>query len=195
MAIVFGATSRSMAARVADGEDTALTRLPEHHSGMAGEHAAEGVSDTVVSGLDLARAALAAELAHSLDEQEDAEHPGMAVREPAAGRVHGQLASRPRSCLDQSATVPLGAEAEVFEADDRVDGERVVDLDDVHVAWSEPGHLPGGGGRGGRRRRGGVAHGGDVAGGGGPAPAPHAHWVLWPAPRTTPRPDDAGATS
>src|SRR5437879_12391648 len=140
---------------------------------MAGEHAAEGVSDTVVSGLDLARAALAAELAHRLDEQEDAEHPGMAVREPAAGRVHGQLASRSRSCLDESATVPLGAEAEAFETDDRVDGERVVDLDDVHVAWSEPGHLPRGGGRGGRRRCGDVAHAGDVTGGTADAPSQH----------------------
>src|SRR2546422_273303 len=95
---------------------------------MAGEHAAEGVSDTVARGLDLARAALAAELAHRLDEQEDAEHPGMAVRQPAHARLHAEIFGQrqrrhPEVRRDREHAVDVG-DAEPGVGESTMDGHR-----------------------------------------------------------------------
>ena len=64
---------------------------------MRGEDAAGAVRERDLGALDLAVAALAAQLAHRLDEQQHAELAGVAVREPAAGGVERERAARARS--------------------------------------------------------------------------------------------------
>ncbi len=83
---------------------------------------------------DLARAAFAAQLPHRLDQQEQAVHAGVAIGQAAAVGVDRQAAAgRDAAALDEAPAFALRAEAEIFEEQDRVDRERVVELDDVDV--------------------------------------------------------------
>src|SRR5581483_630727 len=76
-------------------------------------------------------------------EEEDAEHAGMAIAKPAARRVDRQSRAGADPRGDQRPAAALLAEAEVLEADDDADRERVVDLDDVDVLGTEAGLLVG----------------------------------------------------
>src|SRR4051794_17977828 len=94
--------------------------VPEDHCRLRGEHAAVAVRDRDVGAGDLALAALAALLAHRLDEQQQAVHPRVAVRQAAAVGIDRQLAARgDATARDERAALALGAEAEVLEEEDR----------------------------------------------------------------------------
>ena len=76
--------------------------------------------------------ALAAQLPHRLDHEEDAAHARMVRREPAAVRVHRQLAAEPDApVLDEAAALARLAEAEVLERREHGDREGVVDRAEV----------------------------------------------------------------
>src|SRR5262245_1221551 len=104
-------------------------RRPQDHRRLRGEHAAVAVGEGGLAIGDLARAALAAQLPHGLDQQEQAVHAGVAVGEAAAVGVDGEAALGPDPpALDEGAALALPAEAEVLQEQDRVDGEGVVEL-------------------------------------------------------------------
>ena len=106
--------------------------------------------------VDLPGSALAAQLAHRLDEQQDAELPGMAVRQAASGRVERHRPSRREGAGGgEHARLARRGEPERLEREQHRDGERVVDLRHVDVRRREPGAREGGCARG---RRTGVEH-------------------------------------
>ena len=63
----------------------------------------------VLAVLHLARAALAAQLPHRLDEREHAVHAGVRVREPAAVGVHRERRRRARSARPETNGAALAA--------------------------------------------------------------------------------------
>src|ERR1700721_3888028 len=100
----------------------------------------------------LPRAAFAAELPDRLDDEEDAEHARMAVGQAAAARVHGQPPARGnRAALDERAALPLLAEAEILEEQQRVNAERVVELEHVDLRGRQTGGFEGARAGAGRR--------------------------------------------
>src|ERR1043166_7972746 len=105
---------------------------PQYDGALRGEDAAIAMRDRGLGVLHLARAAFAAQLPHGLDQQEQAVHAGMAIREAAAIRVDREFAAgRDAAARDKRAALPLCAEAEVFEEQHRVDRKGVVELDDI----------------------------------------------------------------
>ena len=99
--------------------------------------------------LDLALAALAAQLAHRLGDEEHAVHARVGEREAAAVGVHGQRAAAraERPLGGEGAALALLAEAEVLEVEQRGDGEAVVAHEDVDVGGRQAGHGEGPGAR------------------------------------------------
>ena len=66
--------------------------------------------------VDLASAAFAAQLAHRLDQQEQAVHAGVAIGQAAAIGVDRQLAAGgDPAALDKPAALAFRAEAEIFQ--------------------------------------------------------------------------------
>src|SRR6267142_2324249 len=110
----------------------ALVRQDERAGG--GEHAAHAVDERALGLRDLARAALAPELARRLDDREDAVHAAVGVGEPAAVGVDRELAAGGRAPLREEvhALAPLG-NAERLEHEGRARGEGVVEHDVVEV--------------------------------------------------------------
>src|SRR5499427_9078278 len=106
-----------------------------------GEDPARAVGQRDPRALDLARPALAAELAGGLDQGEDAVHAGVAVGEAAAVRVHRKVASwcRPLAAYER-ARLAAAAEAEGLQGEQDRDGEAVVQLDNVDIGGRQPGH-------------------------------------------------------
>ena len=98
-------------------------------------------------------AALAAELAHGLGDQEHAVHAGVGEREAAAVGVHGERPPPGPSVAlgGEGAALALLAEAEVLEVQQRGDGEAVVAHEHVDVGRAEARHGEGAGAR--TRRR------------------------------------------
>jgi hypothetical protein len=85
--------------------------------------------------------AFAAQLSHGLDQGEDAVHAGVRAGQAAAIGVDGQpAAGRDRAVLDEASALALGAEAQVFQEQDGVDRERVVELQHVDVRRLQAGH-------------------------------------------------------
>ena len=94
--------------------------VAQQHGRLRREHAAVAVRDGDVRVGDLALAALAAQLAHRLDEREQAVHARVAVRQAAAvGVQRGVAARRDAPAGDERAALALRAEAEVLEEEDR----------------------------------------------------------------------------
>src|SRR5690606_26864834 len=108
----------------------------------ARQHAAVAVDDGDLRAGDLPFAAFAAQLPRGVDDEEDAVHARMHAGQAAAVGVDRQLpARRDRAVGNEAAAFAFRAEAEVFEEQDRVDRERVVQLDDVGILRGYPGHL------------------------------------------------------
>ena len=83
---------------------------------------------------------VAAQLADALDQREQPVHAGVDARQAAAVGVDRQAAAgRDRAAGDERPALALGAKAEVFEEQDRVDGEGIVELDDIDVAGANAG--------------------------------------------------------
>ncbi len=92
----------------------------------------------------LARTRLAAQLAHGLDERKNAIHARMHAGQAAAVGVDGQPpAGGDAATLHKRPALALGAEAQILQEQDGVDGERVVDLGHVHVFCLQPRHRKG----------------------------------------------------
>src|SRR5574337_275644 len=126
---------------------------PEEDGAGGGEDAAGAVAEGDLGILDLARAALAPELPHALDQREDPEDAGVAEGEAAALGVRGKGPARRRALArDEGPALALLAEAQVLERQEDRDRERVVDLRHVNVVVAESRHLkragPGEGGAG-----------------------------------------------
>src|SRR5437763_14145752 len=116
----------------------------ENDGALRGEDATIAVRNGRLGILHLARAAFAAQLPHRLDQQKEAVHPGVTVREAATIRVDRQpAAGRDTPARYERSALALRAEAEIFEKQYRVDRERVVELDDIDVLRGEPGHCIG----------------------------------------------------
>src|SRR5688500_4936158 len=93
---------------------------PVPHVAVPGDEADLGVRD-------LRGTALAAKLAHELDDVVQARH--VRLRQEPAVRVDGQpAAERDRSALDEWAALALPAEPEVLDLGEHGEGEAVVDL-------------------------------------------------------------------
>ncbi|CFO11248.1 Uncharacterised protein [Bordetella pertussis] len=126
--------------------------------------------------LDLALAALAAQLRHRLDDGEQPVHARMVARQAAAIGVDRQAAARrDRAALDERAGLALGAEAQVLQEQQRVDGEGVVQHHMVHVARRHAGHLARAPARLHRAGDGQVGHGRNLPMAHGHAGAQHIH--------------------
>ena len=81
---------------------------------------------------------VAAKLAHAFDQREHAVHARVDARKPAAIGIDGQAsAGRNRAAGDERPALALRAKAEVFEEEDRVDREGVVELDDINIGGVE----------------------------------------------------------
>src|SRR3954451_5607353 len=116
------------------------SRLSEDGGRRTGQVAAHAVDEGDLGVLDLARAAVPPELADRLDQQEDPEHAGVGVGEPAATGVEREVAADGGALAgDEPAALTLGAEAEVLELDEGGVGEGVVELRDVDVGRCQPG--------------------------------------------------------
>src|SRR5437762_14091733 len=101
----------------------------EDDGALRGEDATIAVRDRRLGVLHLALAAFAAQLPHRLDQQKEAVHPGVTVREAAAIGVDRQCAAgRDTPARYELAALALRAEAEIFENHDRVDRERATAL-------------------------------------------------------------------
>src|SRR5271165_5775629 len=89
------------------------------------ERAAGAVAQRQLAVLDLARTALAAQLLDRLDHQEDAAHPGMVRRQPAAVGVDRKRAvgAQPPAG-DERAALSALAESEILQRHQNRDSER-----------------------------------------------------------------------
>ncbi|KAG1386466.1 hypothetical protein G6F59_016844 [Rhizopus arrhizus] len=109
---------------------------------------------------DLAYAAFAAQLPDGFDHDEDAVHAGMHAAQAAAVGVHRQPAARRDGPVcDEVLAFALGAEAQVFQEEQGIDGEGVVQFDHVDVFLRHARHVEGALARFGRGRHGQVFHG------------------------------------
>src|SRR5207253_10094544 len=88
----------------------------ENDGALRGEDAAIAVRDRRLGVLHLALAAFAAQLPHRLDQQKEAVHPGVTVREAATIRVDRQAAAgRDTPARYDRSALTLRAETEIFE--------------------------------------------------------------------------------
>src|SRR3990170_8781231 len=120
-------------ARTVGSPSSVPPREEMYDGGAAG--AAERVGEPDLRLVDLAAAALAAELAHDLHRLCDAgRSDGIAARLQAAGRVHADLrVERGLPVLRREAALALRDEPEVLHRHDLRDREAVVDLGHLHV--------------------------------------------------------------
>ncbi len=89
--------------------------------------------------LHLTLAGAAAQLLDRLDHGEDAVHAGMHARQAAAVGIHGQRsAGTDGSARDQCAGLPFPTEVQIFQKQHDVDGEGVVQLQDVDSSGFTP---------------------------------------------------------
>ena len=89
----------------------------------------------------LPRRALSTQLPHCFNQQQQSVHPRMAIRKPAAIGVHWQIPARRNAAgCGERAAFAFGAEPEVFEKQDRVDRERVIQLAHIDVGRMKPSH-------------------------------------------------------
>src|SRR5690348_11862813 len=114
----------------------------EDDRALRGQHAAIAVRDRGLAIGDLAGAAFATELTRRLDQQEQSIHAGVAIGEAAAiGVDRHTAAGRYVAVGYEAAPLAFRAEAEILEEKDRVDRERVIELDNVDVAGREMSHF------------------------------------------------------
>src|ERR1051326_7302263 len=107
---------------------------PQYDGAWRGEDAAIAMRDRGLDILDLTRAAFAAQLPHRLDQQKEAVHAGVAIRKAAAIRIDREFAAgRDAAARHKRSALALRAEAEIFEEQDRVEREGVIELDDIDV--------------------------------------------------------------
>src|SRR5262249_35769586 len=101
-----------------------------------------------LAALHLPRTALAPQLAHRFDQQEQSVHPGVAVRQAATVGVDRETARGADPPLDKCPALALLAESQVLQKENRVDRESIVELHRVYISRTELGHvvgsLPGG---------------------------------------------------
>src|SRR5215218_7326381 len=109
---------------------------------LAGEDTAVAVGKGDLGVCYLALGALAAKLPYGLDQQEQPVHSRVVVGEAAAVGIDSELPTgRYPAALNKRTCLALLAEPEVFEEQDRVDGECVVEHSHVHVLGSYARHL------------------------------------------------------
>src|SRR5262249_9671176 len=126
---------------IAPGTGNARAVTAQPHRGCGREPPAGSVGQSHPGAIDLALPGLAAELAGSLDQREDAVHPGVAVGQPAAVGVERELAAGRRSlATDEVARLAPAAEAECFQGQKDSDREAVVNLAHVDVSGPESRH-------------------------------------------------------
>ena len=108
---------------------------------MYADDAAVAVHQRDLGILDLARARVAAHLAHRFEHvKEPAAEPRVAARKQTAVGGDRQFAAEAdASVLDEMSALAFFAEAEVFEFDDEGDGETIVNLRDVDVGRRKTG--------------------------------------------------------
>ena len=127
------------------GSKTCVTHsvasVPSTTVPMRRQHTARAVGDGDLRAGDLARAALAAQLPHRLDEQEHAVLPGCVYERPPPFVFVGSEPPGPElAVLDERAALALRAEAEVLEVEQRGDREAVVAHQHVDVGRLDAGH-------------------------------------------------------
>ena len=82
----------------------------------------------------LPRSGGANDLLSGLNKREQAIHAWVNARQSTAVCVHRKLAARSNSAaLDETSTFAFGAESEIFQKEQRIDGERVVQLHNIDV--------------------------------------------------------------
>src|SRR6218665_3640485 len=106
----------------------------KYGAGLRAQNAAVALHQRGSGTRDLTRTAVRAQLTHRLDDAEQAVHAWMHARQPATVGVDRQRAAWSDTAIgDERAAFPFLAEAQIFQKQDGVDGESVVQLDDIDV--------------------------------------------------------------
>src|SRR5437762_11236260 len=115
--------------------DASNCRLGSEYDGaLRRQHAAVAVCDRGVAIGDLAGAVFAAQLSRRLDQQEQSVHAGVAVGEAAAIGVDRQTAARRKMAVRyKAAPLTFRTEAQILQEKDRLDGEGIIQLNDVDI--------------------------------------------------------------
>ncbi len=113
--------------------------------------------------LHLTRARLAAQLLYGFDQQENPVHAGVAARQAATIGIHRQHTTRrDAATAHECTTFPLGTKPQVFQEQQGIDRECVIQLDHIDIRRAQASH-----GKSARPRLGGggdgqVGHGTDL---------------------------------
>ena len=105
---------------------------------MARQLAAIAVRQRQLGTRNLAFAAHAHQLLAGFHQRKQAIHAGVYARQAAAIGVHGQAAAwGDAPAFDKTAAFAFGAKAQIFQKQNGVDGESVVEREQVNIAMAD----------------------------------------------------------